>query len=107
MSVTIHKVVTRNNSLLVQFELAKKTDSALFEEVFRDLVASRLGIDTNFGLDSNGIPTSEVKYPLGQLLEMVYNADSKQIGLTYVVAPVVSKAKELTEDKKGTIRKAS
>jgi len=107
MPITIHKVVTRNNSLLVQFELVKKADSVLFEGIFRDLVAGRLGIDTSFGLDSNGVPTSEVKYPLGQLLEMIYNADSKQIGLTYVVAPVVSNAKELTNDKKGTIRKAS
>ncbi len=107
MSFSIHSIVTRGNSLLVQFELAKKTDSVLFEVVFRDLVAGRLGIETSFGLDSNGMPTSEVKYPLGQVLDMVYDGDSKQIGLTYTVKPVVSNKEQLTKKKETTLKKAS
>jgi hypothetical protein len=107
MPFTIHQIITRGNSLLVQFELARKVDSVLFEGVFRDLVAGRLGIDTTWGLDSNGIPTNEVKYPLGERMEMVYNADIKQIALTYVVKPSVSNKEALTRTKTGTLRKAS
>jgi len=107
MPFTIHQIVTRGNSLLVQFELAKKVDSVLFEGVFRDLVAGRLGIETSFGLDNNGIPTNEVNYPLGQKLEMAYNGDNKQIGLTYAVKPVVSNKEELTKKKGSPLRKAS
>lgn len=107
MPFTIHQIITRGNSLLVQFELVKKVDSVLFEGVFRDLVASRLGIETSFGLDNNGIPTNEVNYPLGQILEMVYNADNKQIGLTYAVKPVVSNKEELGRKKGSPLRKAS
>lgn len=106
MSFTLHKVVTRGNSLLVQFELVKKDDSVLFEGVFRDLVAGRLGIDTSFGLDNDGMPTGEVKYPLGQMLEMIYNGDTKQIGLTYIVTPVVSNKERLTRKKDDNMRKA-
>ena len=106
MPFTIHKVVTRDNSLLVQFELVRKTDYVLFEGVFRDLVAGRLGIDTSFGLDNNGIPASEVKYPLGQVLEMIYDGDTKQIGLTYVVTPVISNKERLTRKKDDNMRKA-
>jgi len=107
MPFTIHQVVTRGNRLLVQFELVKKIDSALFEGVFRDLVAGRLGIDTSWGLDNNGLPTNEVTYPLGQLLEMVYDGNTKQIGLTYAVKPVVSNKEELTRKKGSPLKKAS
>ncbi len=107
MAFTIHQVVTRGNSLFVQFELVKKADSILFEGVFRDLVAGRLGIDTSWGLDANGLPTNEVNYPLGQILEIVYNADNKQIGLTYAVKPVVSNKEELTKKRGSHLRKAS
>lgn len=105
MPFTLHQVITRGNRLLVQFELVNKIDSTLFEGVFRDLVASRLGIDTSWGLDNNGLPTNGVNYPLGQLLEIIYDGDTKQIGLTYVVKPVVSKKEQLT--RKDTMRKAS
>ncbi len=107
MPFTIHQIVTRGNKLLVQFELVRKFDSALFEGVFRDLVASRLGIDTSWGLDQNGLPTNEVNYPLEQILEMVYDGDSKQIAVTYVVKPVVSNKEQLTKKKGSPLKKAS
>lgn len=107
MPFTMHQVITRGNSLLVQFELTSKADSILFESVFRDLVASRLGIDTSWGLDQNGIPTNEVHYPLGQILEVVYNGDSRQIAVTYVVKPAVSNKESLTRTKPSTLRKVS
>lgn len=107
MPFTIHQIVTRGNRLLVQFELVGKIDSTLFEGVFRDLVSGRLGIDTSFGLDNNGLPTNEVTYPLGQLLEMVYDGDNKQIGLTYAVKPVVSNKEQLTKKKGSSLKKAS
>ncbi len=107
MPFTIYQVVTRGNKLLVQFELVRQIDSALFEGVFRDLVVGRLGIDTSWGLDQNGLPTNEAKYPLGQPLEIVYDGDSKQIAVTYVVKPSVSKKEELTKKKGSPLKKAS
>ena len=105
MPFTLHSVVVRGNSLLIEFELAKKADSILFEAVFRDLISARLSIDTSWGLDDSGKPTGEARYPVGQVLRVIYNGDSKEIAITYIEKPVISKKEFLANIKPDNLRK--
>lgn len=83
MGVTIHRVEQRDNNLLLQAQIEKKADFALLQSLFRDCVSSRLCIETRFGLDEKFKEVPVLKYPLDVIFELIYEAASGRVGLTY------------------------
>lgn len=83
MGVTIHRVEERNGNLLVQAQIEKKADFALLQAIFRDCVSSRLCIETRFGLDKDYKTVSVLKYPLNVVFDLIYEATTGRVGLTY------------------------
>lgn len=91
MGVTIHRVEERNGNLLLQAQIEKKSDFALLQALFRDCVSSRLCIETHFGLGEKFKEVPVLKYPLHVVFELIYDATSGRIGLTY------TKREQITE----------
>lgn len=83
MGVMIHRVEQRNGNLLLQAQIEKKGDFVLLQALFRDCVSSRLCIETRFGLDEKFKEVPALKYPLHVVFELIYEATSGRIGLTY------------------------
>lgn len=83
MAVTIHRIEQRNGNLLLQAQIEKKDDFALLQALFRDCVSSRLCIETRFGLGENYKESPALKYPLHIVFELIYEAASGRVGLTY------------------------
>jgi hypothetical protein len=82
MGVTLYQVERKGDDLYVQAKISDKSDFALLESLFRDLVAARLCIHTSFGLDERYNVTTVFDYPCRKMLTLVYKDSSGTVGLS-------------------------
>ena len=93
MGVTIYQVARKGDDLYVQVKIFDRSDFALLESLFRDLVAARLCIHTSFGLDERYNTTPVFDYPCRKMLTLVYKDSSGTVGLSPFKKPSTKAAK--------------
>jgi hypothetical protein len=86
MGITIHRVKEHKGNLLLRVEIAKKSEFALLQALFRDCISSRLSIESRFGLTSEYKEMSAFRYPLNTVFDLIYEAGSGRVGITYIPA---------------------
>lgn len=92
MGVTIYQVERKDNDLYVQAKISDKSDFALLESLFRDLVAAQLCIHTSFGLGDRYNVATVFDYPYRTMLTLVYKDSSGTVGLSPFKKPPIKAA---------------